>query len=167
MAEQEQLTQEQLDNLLKNSFAMQVPILEKFMKDTHDRYALATTSFKRDMEAMKESEWHQFFAGKLLPHFFLEHLGFGASFRFNGHDKEVDLPDNVVPVRNDADDQIAKVVLGVEKAMKDMHIKNHSLVAKFYQETLELACQMGSRVGMSDEFYTLVKPSLAHENETK
>jgi len=162
MTEQEQLTQEQLDNLLKNAFAMQVPILEKFMKDTHDRYALATTSFKRDMEAMKETEWHQFFASKLLPHFFLEHLGFGASFRFNGHDKEVDLPENVVPVRNDADEQIDKVVLGVKKAMQDEHIKNHDLVANFYKETLELACQMGSRVGMSDEFYTLVKPSLVH-----
>jgi len=40
-------------------------------------------------------------------------------------------------------------------------------VAKFYQETLELACQMGSRVGMSDEFYTLVKPSLVQANDSE
>lgn len=167
MAEQKQLTQQELDNLLKNAFAMQVPVIEKFMEDTHDRYALATTSFKRDMEAMKESAWHEFFASKLLPHFFLEHLGFGASFRFNDYEKEVKLPDNMVPVRNDADEQIAKVVLGVEKAMKDMHIKNHGLVSEFYKETLELVCQLGSKVGMSDEFYTLVKPSLAFDKEEK
>ncbi|MCY1690136.1 hypothetical protein OVA29_04345 [Exiguobacterium sp. SL14] len=68
-------------------------------------------------------------------------------------------------VRNDADEQIEKVVLGVKKAMQDEHIKNHDLVANFYKETLELACQMGSRVGMSDEFYTLVKPSLVHAND--
>lgn len=161
MSNESTLSRAQLDALLKNVFALQIPVIEKFMTDLFKKYVSTASTFKQDMDTMKASEWHQqFFGQKAMPHLFIENLGFGASFRHQEQEKVVKIPDNMTVVKPDSDDQIAEILQNLDKTLASMEIKNKGLVKKFYKETLELICQLGSRTGMMDEFYEQVKGSL-------
>ena len=164
MSNESQLSRAQLDALLKNVFALQIPVIEKFMTDLFRKYVSTASTFKQDMDTMKESDWHkQFFGQKVMPHLFIENLGFGASFRHQEQDKVVKIPDNMTVVKPDSDDQIEEILQNLDKTLASMdNIKNKGLVKKFYKETLELICQLGSRTGMMDEFYEKVKGSLTN-----
>lgn len=164
MSNESQLSRAQLDALLKNVFALQIPVIEKFMTDLFRKYVSTASTFKQDMDTMKESDWHkQFFGQKVMPHLFIENLGFGASFRHQEQDKVVKIPDNMTVVKPDSDDQIEEILQNLDKTLTSMDsIKNKGLVKKFYKETLELICQLGSRTGMMDEFYEKVKGSLTN-----
>ncbi|MGE9213771.1 hypothetical protein [Exiguobacterium aurantiacum] len=162
MSNEQQLSRAQLDALLKNVFALQIPVIEKFMTDLFKKYVSTASTFKQDMDTMKATDWHkQFFGQKVMPHLFIENLGFGASFRHQEQDKVVKIPDNMTVVKPDSDDQIEEILQNLDKTLASMDgIKNKGLVKKFYKETLELICQLGSRTGMMDEFYEQVKGSL-------
>lgn len=164
MSNESQLSRAQLDALLKNVFALQIPVIEKFMTDLFRKYVSTASTFKQDMDTMKESDWHkQFFGQKVMPHLFIENLGFGASFRHQEQEKVVKIPDNMTVVKPDSDDQIEEILQNLDKTLASMDsIKNKGLVKKFYKETLELICQLGSRTGMMDEFYEKVKGSLTN-----
>ncbi|WP_445002747.1 hypothetical protein [Exiguobacterium alkaliphilum] len=162
MSNESQLSRAQLDALLKNVFALQIPVIEKFMTDLFKQYVSTASTFKQDMDTMKATDWHkQFFGQKAMPHLFIENLGFGASFRHQEQDKIVKIPENMTIVKPDSDAQIEEILQNLDKTMASMPtIKNKGLVKKFYKETLELVCQLGSRTGMMDDFYAKVKGSL-------
>lgn len=161
MSNESQLSRAQLDALLKNVFALQIPVIERFMSDLFKQYVSTASTFKQDMDTMKATEWHtHFFGQKVMPHLFIENLGFGASFRHQEQDKVVKLPENMTVVKPDSDDQIKEILQNLDQTLASMEIKNKGLVKKFYKETLELICQLGSRTGMMDDFYEKVKGSL-------
>ncbi|MHC9160511.1 hypothetical protein [Exiguobacterium profundum] len=162
MSNETTLTRAQLDALLKNVFALQIPVIEKFMTDLFKQYVSTASTFKQDMDTMKATDWHKhFFGQKVMPHLFIENLGFGASFRHQGQEKVVSIPENMTVVKPDSDAQIKEILENLDQTLASMDgIKNKGLVKKFYKETLELICQLGSRTGMMDDFYDKVKGSL-------
>lgn len=162
MQDVKMMSRQQLDVLLQKTFALHIPIVEQFMTDLFRQYVGTASTFKEDMDTMKASDWHmQLFGQKAMPHMFIENLGYGASFRHRGQDKVVDIPKNMVPIKPDADEQIKEILVTLDRALESMTIKNKGLVTKFYKETLELICQLGSRAGMMDDFYEQVKGNLS------